>query len=98
MSVMRVGNETGADLYVEPAEMKTKNTEGEKLIIEVLTDDDPRDVHISCWGGANTVASALWRIKNSKELTQEQIKKALAKAHKWLASPSRRGWAIPFYR
>ena len=81
MSVMRVGNENSADLYVEPAKMQTKNTAGEKLIIEVLTDDDPRDVHISCWGGANTVASALWTIKNSKELTQEQIRKALAKAH-----------------
>jgi len=89
-SVMRVGNENPSDIPdrnarpykpKDPSTHKTKNTEGEQLIVKVLTDDDPRGVHISCWGGANTVAAALWTIKNSKELTPEQIKKALSKAH-----------------
>jgi hypothetical protein len=26
-------------------------------------DSDPRPVHVPCWGGANTVAFALWRLK-----------------------------------
>ncbi|MGD9202831.1 MAG: DUF1593 domain-containing protein, partial [Chitinispirillia bacterium] len=84
MSVMRVGNEDIRDVPTrkprpykmrDPANFNTKDTEGEKLIVKVLTDDDPRDVHISCWGGTNTVASALWTIKNSKTLTPEQIKR-----------------------
>jgi hypothetical protein len=59
--------------------MATRNTEGEQLIIKILTDDDPREVHISCWGGSNTVASALWTIKYSGKYSEDQIRKALAK-------------------
>lgn len=64
-SVVRVGNENSADLNVAPPDMATKNTPGEQLIINTLLDNDPRPVHITVWGGANTVASALWRLKTS---------------------------------
>ena len=36
MSVMRIGNENRDDLYVDPPYMETKNTEGEKFIIDIL--------------------------------------------------------------
>lgn len=62
-SVMRVGNETEADLWIAPPDMKTKNTAGAQLIIDTLLDDDPRPVHVLSWGGANTTASALWKLK-----------------------------------
>jgi hypothetical protein len=63
-SVCRVGNENIKDLWVAPPEMETKNTPGEKLIIDTLLDNDPRPVHVLSWGGANTTASALWKLKN----------------------------------
>lgn len=78
-SVMRVGNENPNDLWVAPPDMETKNTPGEQLIIQTLLDDDPRPVHVLCWGGANTVASALWRLKFTGEYTSEQFKKAVSK-------------------
>jgi len=62
-SVMRVGNENRKDLYVAPPDMETKNTAGAQLIIDTLLDDDPRPVHVLSWGGANTTASALWKLK-----------------------------------
>jgi hypothetical protein len=62
-SVCRVGNENIKDLWVAPPEMETKNTDGEKLIIDTLLDSDPRPVHVLSWGGANTTASALWKLK-----------------------------------
>lgn len=62
-SVMRVGNETEADLWIAPPEMQTKDTAGAQLIIDTLLDDDPRPVHVPSWGGANTTASALWKLK-----------------------------------
>jgi len=61
--VMRVGNENSKDLYVAPPNMETKNTPGAQLIIDTLLDDDPRPVHVLSWGGANTTASALWKLK-----------------------------------
>ena len=62
-SVMRVGNENIKDLWVAPPDMETKNTPGEQLIIDTLLDNDPRPVHVLSWGGANTTASALWKLK-----------------------------------
>ena len=62
-SVVRVGNENKADLYVAPPDMGTKDTPGEELIIRTLLDKDPRPVHVLSWGGANTTASALWRLR-----------------------------------
>ncbi|MCA9127239.1 MAG: DUF1593 domain-containing protein [Planctomycetales bacterium] len=61
--VMRVGNENVDDLYVAPPDMQTKDTAGEQLIIDTLLDNDPRPVHVLSWGGANTTASALWKLK-----------------------------------
>ena len=62
-SVLRVGNENPKDLWVAPPDMETKDTPGEQLIIDTLLDNDPRPVHVLSWGGANTTASALWRLK-----------------------------------
>lgn len=64
-SVCRVGNENIKDLWVAPPEMETKDTPGEKLIIDTLLDNDPRPVHVMSWGGANTTASALWKLKTA---------------------------------
>ncbi|MGA7306241.1 MAG: DUF1593 domain-containing protein, partial [Rhodothermales bacterium] len=66
--VVRVGNENSKDLYVAPPDMQTKNTVGAQLIIDTLLDDDPRPVHVLSWGGANTTASALWKLKTEYPL------------------------------
>jgi hypothetical protein len=76
---MTVGNENQDDLYVDPPDMEVKNTEGEQWIINKLLDDDPRPIHVVSWGGANTTASALWRLKYSGEYTAEQFNKAVSK-------------------
>lgn len=62
-SVCRVGNENIRDLWVAPPDMETKNTPGAQFIIDALLDNDPRPVHVLSWGGANTTASALWKLK-----------------------------------
>ena len=76
-SVMRVGNENPDDLYIAPPDMATKNTAGAQLIIDTLLDDDPRPVHVLSWGGANTTASALWKLKT--EYPQEEFKYAASR-------------------
>jgi hypothetical protein len=64
-SVCRVGNENIHDLWVAPPDMATKGTAGEQLIIDTLLDSDPRPVHVLSWGGANTTALALWKLKTA---------------------------------
>jgi len=76
-SVSVVGNETRADLILPPDEMTTKDTAGERLIIDALLDEDPRPILFGAWGGANTLAQALHTIKT--EGTQADWDRAVAK-------------------
>ena len=43
-----------------------KDSEGSEWIIRVLEKEDERPVYISVWGGPNTLAQALWKIRSSK--------------------------------
>jgi hypothetical protein len=43
-----------------------KDSEGSALIIEMVDKDDPRPVWIPIWGGANCLAQALWKVKNTR--------------------------------
>ena len=43
-----------------------KTSEGAQHIISVVDKDDPRPVWICIWGGANTLAQALWEVQNSR--------------------------------
>lgn len=53
------------------------DSEGSNWIIKVLEEDDERPLWISVWGGANTLAQALYTIKNTK--TEKEARKLMAK-------------------
>jgi hypothetical protein len=50
----------------------SNDTDGSKLIIKLGDEADDRPIWITVWGGANTFAQALWRVKNDR--TEEQFK------------------------
>ncbi len=54
-----------------------KDSEGSDWIIKVLEEKDERPLWISVWGGVNTLAQALYKIKNTK--TETEVKKLVAK-------------------
>lgn len=62
-AVVRVGNENSGDLAKPPPDMATRDTPGSQLLIDRLLDNDPRPVHVAVWGGANTAAYALYKLK-----------------------------------
>ncbi|MBS1600850.1 MAG: DUF1593 domain-containing protein [Bacteroidetes bacterium] len=43
-----------------------KNSEGSDWIVKVLEKQDDRPLWVCVWGGPNTLAEALWKIKNTK--------------------------------
>ncbi|MEF3078983.1 nucleoside hydrolase-like domain-containing protein [Winogradskyella poriferorum] len=53
------------------------DSEGSDLIIKELEENDDRPLWISVWGGVNTLAQALYKIKNTKSTTD--IKKLTSK-------------------
>ncbi|MEO8404884.1 MAG: nucleoside hydrolase-like domain-containing protein [Chitinophagaceae bacterium] len=47
-----------------------QDSEGSDWIIKILEDNDPRPLYISVWGGANTLAQALYKLKETKNATE----------------------------
>ncbi len=43
-----------------------KDSEGSEWIIKVLEENDDRPVWVSVWGGPNTLAQALWKIRETR--------------------------------
>jgi Cellulose-binding Sde182, nucleoside hydrolase-like domain/Cellulose-binding protein Sde0182, C-terminal domain len=56
---------------------KGKDSEGSDWIIKVLEEKDERPLWIAVWGGSNTLAQALYKIKNIK--TEAEAKRLIAK-------------------
>jgi len=52
-----------------------KDSEGSDWIIKILEEDDERPLWISVWGGVNTLAQALYKIKNTKTEAKKLIEK-----------------------
>lgn len=56
---------------------KGKDSEGSDWIIKVVDEDDPRPVWIPIWGGANCLAQALWKVKETR--SPAKVKKFVQK-------------------
>ncbi len=54
-----------------------KDSEGSNWIIKILEDDDERPLWITVWGGVNTLAQALYKIRETKSETE--AKRLIAK-------------------
>lgn len=54
-----------------------KDSEGSEWIIKVVDKDDPRPIWIPVWGGANCLAQALWKVKNTR--TESEVNKFISK-------------------
>ena len=50
---------------------------GSELIIQLADEDDPRPIYVAAWGGANTLAQAIWRVKQTR--SAEELKRFVRK-------------------
>jgi hypothetical protein len=53
------------------------DSEGSELIIRLADEKDERPIWVCAWGGANTLAQAIWKVKQTR--TSEQLKAFLHK-------------------
>ncbi len=56
---------------------KDKDSEGSNLIIQTVDKKDTRPVWVSLWGGANCLAQALWKIKETR--SADELKNFVSK-------------------
>ena len=50
---------------------------GSELLIQLADEDDPRPIYVAAWGGANTLAQAIWRVKQTR--TDAEVRKFVRK-------------------
>ena len=50
---------------------------GSELLIQLADEDDPRPIYVAAWGGANTLAQAIWRVKQTR--TYDEVVKFVRK-------------------
>ena len=56
---------------------KDNDSQGSELLIRLADEDDARPIYVAAWGGANTLAQAIWRVKQTR--TEEELKKFVRK-------------------
>lgn len=54
-----------------------KDSPGSELIIAAVDKDDPRPVWVTGWGGVNTIAQAIWKVRETR--SPEELTKFLRK-------------------
>jgi len=67
----------GSPVYGMQGVGEGRDSEGSEWIINVLEEKDDRPVWVSVWGGANTLAQALYKIKHTK--TKAEAERLIAK-------------------
>ena len=50
---------------------------GSELLIRLADEDDPRPIYVAAWGGANTLAQAIWCVKQRR--SAEELKRFVRK-------------------
>lgn len=66
---------TGEPVSIDPSQWP--DTPGSDRLVQLLLDDDPRQLIIQCWGGGNTAAKAFEKLQR---LYPEQYQQAISKA------------------
>lgn len=50
---------------------------GSELLIRLADEDDPRPIYVAAWGGVNTLAQAIWRVKQTR--SAEELRRFVRK-------------------
>ena len=56
---------------------ENNDSPGSELLIRLADEDDPRPIYVAAWGGANTLAQAIWRVKQTR--TEAEVKRFVRK-------------------
>lgn len=73
---------------------KGNDSPGSKLIIDLADEDDNRPLWINVWGGGNTLAQAIWRVKQDR--SEAELKRFLSKLRVYAITDQDREQKTPF--
>ncbi len=72
------------------------DTPGSRKIIELVDEADERPIYFCAWGGANTLAQAIWRVQ--QERSPEELKAFLHKIRLYTITDQDMVWAMRMQR
>lgn len=72
------------------------DTPGSNFLIELAKEDDPRPIWVTSWGGSNTLAQAIWRVKQTA--TPEELKAFVQKFRIYTITDQDMVWAMRMNR
>ncbi len=67
---------------------------GSRLIIELADEQDVRPLWVTVWGGGNTLAQAIWRVRQDR--SEAELKRFLNKLRVYAITDQDRGQKTPF--
>lgn len=67
---------------------------GSELIIRLADEDDDRPLWVTVWGGGNTLAQAIWRVKQDR--SEDELKRFLHKLRVYAITDQDRDQKTPF--
>ena len=56
---------------------ENNDSPGSELLIQLADEDDPRPIYVAAWGGATTLAQAIWRVKQTR--SANEVRKFVSK-------------------
>lgn len=65
---------------------------GSDFLIRLADEDDPRPIFVTAWGGANTLAQAIWRVKQTR--SPQELKKFLNKFRLYTITDQDMQWSM----
>lgn len=72
------------------------DSEGSEMLIRLADEDDDRPIWVTAWGGANTLAQAIWKVKQTR--TPEQLKQFLGKFRLYTITDQDMQWSMRMQR
>jgi hypothetical protein len=56
---------------------ESNDSPGSELLIRLADENDPRPIYVAAWGGANTLAQAIWKVQRTR--STEELKRFVRK-------------------
>lgn len=69
---------------------------GSDFLIQLADEDDPRPIYVTAWGGANTLAQAIWKVQQTR--SPEDLKKFINKFRLYTITDQDMQWAMRMQR
>lgn len=69
---------------------------GSEFLIKLADEDDPRPIWVTSWGGSNTLAQAIWKIKQTR--TPEELKTFVQKFRIYTITDQDMQWSMRMQR